>query len=122
MSRIEECWPNAVGRHEFIAIRYTHKLTDGLIDIGGGVQRLDRRFPFFCMLPAHVFGVAFLEVGTVVQHDVAEVFRRSSGIDGSFESASYEVWKISCMVDMRVGQDNSINRGSLEREVPITLI
>jgi hypothetical protein len=60
-----------------------------------------------------------MNVGGIWQHDAAEVTRGWCGIDVAIKAALAEVRQIACVIDVGVGEDDTVDLFRIKKEVAI---
>ena len=91
------------------------------VDVGLLVQRLEELLPFLAALLVDVVEVALLQEARVAQHDVAEVRRRLAREDAPGEALPHELRKVPRVVDVRMGENDVVDRLRIDREVSVLL-
>jgi hypothetical protein len=92
-----------------------------LLYIDDVVEFLDRREPLPGMLFIHKPGILGLDVGTVGQHDPAEVGGGGGGVNTAPKPQSFQAGQKPGVVDMGVAENNSIQRGGFDRQRAVNL-
>ena len=91
----------------------------GLLGIPGGVLRLHHRPPAALGLAVFPLGILLLDVGGILQHDLAQVGGGIGGVDRPPEAVFVHIGDAPRVVDVGVGEQNGLDlrRGTGQRGV-----
>ncbi len=85
---------------------------EGLPHVADLVQRLERVLPLLLSASIHVPDIGLLDMGRVDQHVAAQLFGGRRGEDLPSESAPGECREIPAVIDVRVGEENALERST----------
>ena len=98
-----------------------HKLAHRLYHVFLGVEWFKQ---IFALRPAFLVGVlnvTLLDMGAVLQHHGAQIARGRGGNDIAPEAALHQAGNVAGMINVGMGEDERINRGSVKGRLPVAL-
>jgi hypothetical protein len=102
-------------------IAEAHELPEGPLRLLPAVEGLDRRRVVLRALAVQVLGVVRLDVRAVEEEDSAEVARGVGRVDRAVESILAERGDIAAVVDVGVGENETVDAGGIDGEHSIPL-
>ena len=98
-----------------------HELGHGLFGIGDVIERFDGRLVFFGAPFGDKDRVLLLDVGGINEHDAAQVAGGVGAMDRPGVALFDEIRQVAGVVNVRVAQDDGINRSWIERKIRVAL-
>ena len=69
-----------------------------------------------------IVGILLLDMGRVQQHLPAQIDRRRRRVDGAFKARFHERRQVAAVIDMRVREDDAVERLRVNRHLPVALL
>ena len=101
-------------------MRWDEELHEG-IDVRFFVKGLKEFLAFAFALLVDIFEVALLEETRIAQHNIAKFSCRLTREDTTAEALAHKLRQITRVVDMRMGEDDVVDRFGINGEVAILL-
>jgi hypothetical protein len=87
-----------------------------------GVKGVNGWFASLGSFFVDIFGIRFVDMTGIYQHDVPQMSSWRGGVNGSFVPFFYQVRKVAAVVNVSMGKDDRIDMIRLEMEAAVALI
>src|SRR2546429_6386660 len=121
VSGIAESDGDTVQDREGTVVVDGHELADSFLRVFGGIERLDGWQTFLRSFFGDILGVGALDLGGIFEHDRGQVARGERAVDVPGVTLAAEVRQIAAVVDVRVAEDDGIQRLGVEGKVAVPL-
>ena len=115
---VEKGQRHPVGDRHRPLVAERHELAQAALGVLLHIERFDRRQAVLGAVLVEPLGVLLVDVGAVVQHDLAQVARCEGRVDVAREALLAEVRQVAAVVDVGVGKHDQIDLLRVEVRKP----
>jgi hypothetical protein len=69
-----------------------------------------------------VFGILFLDLGAIAEHDAAQVTGGAGAEDVASEACPHQLWNVAAVVNVRMRKDKRLDLGGIAGKFPVHLL